>query len=463
MKADNFIVENIVKFYTNRTDYPHQPIFNMVNSQALTGNNYVSLFRYVENDDYSGTITEGEDAKLRLLISNNQGTYSSTGWKDITCMPIERGSTDLDPITVTEFEDPRSTTAEPTEYKIVTAVLDGRADVVTSFNGVHFRDITIPDLTPIDDLNFMGTSFRPGSTGINADGVSGNSLVVQYLYNREEIGYSSLSAVEVADKSGNDINGNIIGQGAGNDFGGLSALFESGTVTGWTHGPIEGAFQMEGGYRNASAAVDPTHILSDNSTLFHNYTDWTTSGITMMAHVKFNSTGDCNVLSLGSTSASLPSVFGISLRNGSLVVDTLDDDNVVNSISAGKYDDTSVEYPNATFRHTEIGKWIHICARIDMNLINSPTSGTSLFINGEKVPIYNTQKTIAEDITNIIKVNNGSALHIGIDTSDHTLSALTGSVGITRVFNSALSDQEIFQNYICTIPTSMLIDSIKIG
>jgi len=462
MDANNFIVENVVKFYTNRTDYPHQPIFNMVNSQSLTGNNYVSLFRYVENDDYSGSIPEDEDAKLVLLISNDQGTYSSTGWKDITCMPIERGSTDLDQITVTEFEDPRSTTAEPTEYKIVTAVLDGRADVVTSFNGVHFRDITIPDLTPIDDLNFMGTAFRPQSTGVNPDGVSGNSLVLQYIYNREQIGYSSLSAVTVADKSGNDINGNIFGQGLGQDPLEVG-LFESGTVTGWTHGPIEGAFQMEGGFTSGVAAVDPTHIISDTSTLFHNYTDWTTSGVTMMAHVKFNSTGDCNVMSLGSTSGSLPSIFGVSLRNGSLVVDALDGDSNLNSITAGKFEDGSAEYPNATFRHTEIGKWIHICARIDMNNINSSTSGTTLFVNGERVPIYNTQTTLDENMANLIKVNNGSSLHLGIDTSDHTLSALTGSVGITRVFNSALSDQEIFQNYICTIPTSMLIDSIKIG
>ena len=461
MNANNFIIENKVKFYTNRSDYPHQPIFNLVNNLSLTGNNYISLFRYVKNDDYSKSISEDEEAKLSILLSNDTGTYSSSGWVPITSMPIIRGSDSLTG-DVTEFEDPRSSTGEPTEYNIVTAVLGNKVDVVVSFGGVSYRDMLIDGLTNIEDVNFMGTSFRPLSTGINADGVSGNSLVVQYLYNREEIGYSSLSAVTVADKSGNDINGNIIGQGAGNDFGGLSALFESGTVTGWTHGPIEGAFQMEGGYRNASAAVDPTHILSDNSTLFHNYTDWTTSGITMMAHVKFNSTGDCNVISLGSTSASLPSIFGISLRNGSLVVDTLDGDNVVNSISAGKYDDTSVEYPDATFRHTDIGKWMHLCARIDMNE-KSSTSGTSLFINGERVPIYNTQKTIDEDIMNIIKVNNGSALHIGIDTSDHTLSALTGSVGITRVFNSALSDQEIFQNYICTIPTSMLIDSIKIG
>jgi len=462
MDANKFIIENKVKFYSNKTDYPHQPIFNLVNNLSLTGNNFISLFRYVSNDDYSGSIPDGEDAKLRLFVSNNDGAKSATGWNDITSMPIERGSTALNEMTVTDSEDPRSTTAEPVEYKIVTAILENTADVILSFEGVDYRDMTISNLTNTDDVNFMGTAFRPLSTGVNPDGVSGNSLVLQYIYNREQIGYSSLSAVTVADKSGNDINGNIFGQGLGQDPLEVG-LFESGTVTGWTHGPIEGAFQMEGGFTSGVAAVDPTHIISDTSTLFHNYTDWTTSGVTMMAHVKFNSTGDCNVMSLGSTSGSLPSIFGVSLRNGSLVVDALDGDSNLNSITAGKFEDGSAEYPNATFRHTEIGKWIHICARIDMNNINSSTSGTTLFVNGERVPIYNTQTTLDENMANLIKVNNGSSLHLGIDTSDHTLSALTGSVGITRVFNSALSDQEIFQNYICTIPTSMLIDSIKIG
>ena len=63
-------------------------------------------------------------------------------------------------------------------------------------------------------MNYLGTSHRPMATGPNANGVGGNSLVLQYLFNREDLPFqtgagSSVSAVQIADKSGNDLHGDV--------------------------------------------------------------------------------------------------------------------------------------------------------------------------------------------------------------------------------------------------------------
>lgn len=464
MDTKNFIVENKIKFLTNKSDYPHQPVFTLVNNNSLTGNDFISLYRYVTNDEYSNDITDYTDGKIRLTIGADGQFVSGTGGREITSMPIIRGSEELDPIDITAAEDPRSSTSEPTEYTFITSLADNRIDVITAYSGLFYRDITIDSLTSIRDMNYLGTSHRPMATGPNADGVGGNSLVLQYLFNREDLPFqtgagSSVSAVQIADKSGNDLHGEVLGQGKGNDPTEIG-IYETQTVTGWENGPIEGSFRLEGD------AADPTYIRSPNSTLFHNHTDEALSGMTMMAHVKFNSTGDCNIMSLVSTSGTVGTIFGLSLRNGAITVDTVGTDaantnGFYQSCSAGKYDEASAEHPNATFRHTDIGKWMHICARVDMGF-DPDKYGTTLFINGEKVPLLGSQSTISADMKNIITVNNGSLMNFGI-ANDLSGSALTGCVGLTRYFNSALTDQEIFQNYIATIPSNIVIESIKIG
>ena len=49
--------------------------------------------------------------------------------------------------------------------------------------------------------------------------------------------------------------------------------------------------------------------------------------------------------------------------------------------------------------------------------------------------------------------------------SDRTLAGanVAHDVAVTRVFNRALSDSEVFQNFISTIPSNILLDSFKIG
>ena len=49
-----------------------------------------------------------------------------------------------------------------------------------------------------------------------------------------------------------------------------------------------------------------------------------------------------------------------------------------------------------------------------------------------------------------------------------TTRALAGAqvahdVGLTRVFSRALSDSEVFQNFIATIPSNMTLSNFKIG
>ena len=73
-----------------------------------------------------------------------------------------------------------------------------------------------------------------------------------------------------------------------------------------------------------------------------------------------------------------------------------------------------------------------------------------------------------------LQSNGGSADVIGMPelTSPRllmgTTRALAGAqvahdVGLTRVFNRALSDSEVFQNFIATIPSNMTLSNFKIG
>ena len=49
--------------------------------------------------------------------------------------------------------------------------------------------------------------------------------------------------------------------------------------------------------------------------------------------------------------------------------------------------------------------------------------------------------------------------------SDRTLAGanVAHDVSVTRVFNRALSDSEVFQNFIATVPSNILLDNFKIG
>ena len=114
---------------------------------------------------------------------------------------------------------------------------------------------------------------------------------------------------------------------------------------------------------------------------------------------------------------------------------------LTDSISAGKFVTGSTEDPDATLKDTPMGTWMHVAARIDMRELSS-TSGATLFINGTPVTLARSQESISASMSSL-QMSTNARIYVGIDPSE-SLSSMTGSVGLTRVFNSALSDAEIF-------------------
>ena len=59
-------------------------------------------------------------------------------------------------------------------------------------------------------------------------------------------------------------------------------------------------------------------------------------------------------------------------------------------------------------------------------------------------------------------INDDARLIIG-KNMDRNLGGLTGVVGMTRIFNRPLSDAEVMQNFIATIPSQAVISEINIA
>lgn len=472
MESKSFAIENKVKFLTNKSDYPHQPIYSLLNNLAITGNNFMSLIRLRRSKEESidiptsfstveDSLTAGEGV-LSLFVSTDQGLTSVTGSKLINAMSIVISTASLSAFSITQEEEPRSATSEPTEYTLTTQLEKykrdsiymgedeeyNRLDVVVKELGLFYRDIVLTGFPNLENFNYIGNAFRPQGYSLNTTGAEGDSLISQYVYAREELGEfgSSLSATSIRDRSGNDLHLNILGQGYG------SGQFDDGSITGWEAGPVDGAFRLEGG---APPSTDPTYLKSDTSTLFSTF-DEGTSGMTVMAHVKFNSTASTDIITIGNAQKE----FSLSLDKGALTLDTLNHNSLTDSISAGKFVTGSAEEPDATLKDTPVGTWMHVAARVDMRELSS-TSGATLYINGAPVTLARSQESISASMSSL-QISTNARMYVGIDPSE-SLSSMTGSVGLTRVFNSALSDAEIFQNYITSIPSNMVVDEINIG
>lgn len=472
MKSDKFIIENKVNFLTNKSDYPHQPIYTLLNNLALTGNNFLSLIRLrrskEEGEDIptsfatlEDSLTAGEGV-ICLKVSTDQGLTSITGSKLIKAMSIVPSSASLSAFSVTETEEPRSATSDPTDYVFTTFLNSynrdsiynnedqsyNRVDVIIKELGLFYRDIVLTGFPNLENFNYIGNAFRPYGYSTNTTGEVGDSLISQFLYCREDLGEfgSALSATQVRDRSGNNLHLDVLGQGYG------SGQYDDGSITGWEAGPIEGSFRLEGG---APPSTNPTYLKSGQSSLFGTFHE-STSGLTVMAHVKFNSTADCNIITIGNAQEE----FGLSLQKGALTLTTLNHNSLLDSVSAGKFDVNSIEDPDATLKDTPVGTWMHIAARVDMRELES-TYGTTLFINGEPVTLARSQSSLSSDM-NSLQISNNARIYVGIDATE-SISSMTGSVGLTRIFNSAMSDAEIFQNYISSIPSLTVVDEINIG
>ena len=274
--------------------------------------------------------------------------------------------------------------------------------------------------------------------------------------------WASSGLTGVFDLSFNGLTGALMGKAAGlgamqtgGTSGSLIGATGPATVTGWAMGPVEGAFRFDnGGY-----------LKSAHSTLF-NTRNTNTSGMTFMTYVKFHGTGsDQNIMTIAGTETD--PAFEIRLENGEIVFN-----NPLSSITAGAL--TAASNAMAGGRTYELNRWYHIAAKISATA--AADSGMSIYIDGE--PSILARTLTSNSISSV--VSGGTS---NLDTSADTIwmktlteprmylgSNKAGSgaqvpldFGLTRVFTRGLSDNEIFQNFIATIPSNVVLKSIKIG
>ena len=337
-----------------------------------------------------------------------------------------------------------STSAEEREYYISTIVSGNRqVDVIIldSETNVYFGDLQIKAAAAINNFTAMGMGIRPLSTSYPADGSRGAGLVCQYFYNRMEkqavFAVSGLTGV--MDWGSGAVSAGIYGKAAGGMATYNADNTVTATVTGWTHGPIEGGFILDGA----------SYIESDTAGAFSTRHAGT-SGVAVMGYVKMFNTGDStNLFTVGACGTVLA---GVSIKNGNVELNVNGE-----TVSAGSL--TAAAGTQAGGIQMPLNQWVHICAQAQSG--TASTSGASIFINGEKTLLARSTTSVSGNI-NFPIINGDARLIIG-KNMDRTVSGLTGVVGLTRIFNRPLSDAEVFQNFIATIPSQTTISEINIA
>lgn len=463
MEAKNFTLKTKVVFTSNVTSYDKQPVITLINDNSITSGKFISLYRVKKSDIESASITaaidSGNDGFLGMSYGDGYGLTSATGDKRIKSRSIT---------TMSESLAALATTGETPELTItLVSNTSNDINVLVEEKGYLYEEFTFENMSDNGLYNFIGNGFRPFADGlldadriqtVTPDGTTANSsLVLQYMYNAMEASgdtFTTSGLTGIYDWSGNSNSASVFGQAAGDmsNFDIDNAV--SGTVTGHTWGPIEGGFKLDG-----ASYIKTTNPSAAN--LF-NVRDESTSGFTIMTHVKFNSTADTDVVTLHDGT----DVLGrIKLSRGAIVFDSTNQPGAhLDSISAG-YIET--EGNPAVTASVPIGKWMHLAATVDSSVSGSIT-GSRLYINGVPSILASTNDsttaaTVSADMHDIpVLTDIDTEALIGINT-DNTSNALVGTIGLTRIFNRPLSEAQIFENFITSIPGSVVINEINIA
>jgi hypothetical protein len=296
----------------------------------------------------------------------------------------------------------------------------------------------------------------------------------------------------VFDLSFNGLGGAIKGKAAGHGVMQAAGLQSSGsgTVTGWTSGPMEGGFRLD----------NNSYIEGVTSELF-NTRYHTTTGMTLMTYVRFHATGSeqsfmniCGGVqpAAGTQGESGPEGFRLYMSPGGndktqQTGASLSFSNALSSITAGAL--TTADGTVGTSTNNQAGahnvllnKWYHVAGVITAT---GSDSGMRIYVDGKRMILARTRSTggtIDESdfpLSGTISgsQDQGTGGEAGIIAMPELLSPrlLMGSdrvlagaqvahdVSLTRVFNRALSDSEVFQNFIGTIPSNATISNFKIG
>jgi hypothetical protein len=305
------------------------------------------------------------------------------------------------------------------------------------------------------------------------NGNAGSADITTYLYNNQDQQqvWTSSGLTGVFDLSFNGLSAAVKGKAAGHgamQTAGLQGA-GSGTVTGWTAGPMEGGFRLD----NSSYLEGVTSSLFN--TRSHN-----TTGMTLMTYVRFHATGS-NQAFMDICGAE--DGFKLSMSGGTLCFD-----NTQSSITAGALTTAAGTVGKSTnnqagAHNVLLNKWYHVAGVVTATGSNS---GMRIYVDGNRMQLARTRLIGNVDaLTGSVPLSgsvSGSVAQ-GLATeadviampqltsprllmgSDRTLAGanLAFDVALTRVFNRPLSDSEVFQNFIGTIPSNATISNFKIG
>ena len=513
MQTKAFTTQHTVRYLSNKNNFSKQPLFVLTNNMGLTGDDFIAVYRITRGQGNAGTYRESAaisdtgaanaisgDGVIGITIGSSDGLTSATGSNRITANSITSapGQTNTDwsgGVAITSSL--LSTTSQGTEY-IITMTMKGtdRIDVIVNDGETSATDITITGLPTLSDMKVIGNGIRPkgkqNSTYVvdattDMNGNAGSADITTYLFNQQDAQevWTSSGLTGVFDLSYNGLSAAVVGKAAGHgamQTAGLQGA-GSGTVTGWTSGPIEGGFRLD----NSSYLEGVTSSLFN--TRYH-----TTTGMTMMTYVRFHATGSeqafMNICGAeeGFKLYMSPGGNNSSTKTGASFCFS----NSHSSITAGAlttYDGTVGISPNSQIGQHNIllNKWYHVAAVVSAT---GSDSGMRIYLDGHRMSLARTVDTsygtsgvaattdaipLSATISGVaVQSTGGSADVVAMPelTSPRLLigtdRALAGAqvahdVGLTRVFNRAFSDSEVFQNFIATIPSNITLSNFKIG
>ena len=537
MQTKDFTTQHTVRYLSNKNNFSKQPLFLLTNNMGLTGDDFIAVYRITRGQGFTETFRESAaisdtgaanaisgDGVMGITIGSSNGLTSATGSNRIAANSITSapGQTNTDwTAGVAATSSLLSTTSQGTEY-IITMTMKGtdRVDVIVNDGESNATDITITGLPTLSDMKVIGNGVRPkgrqnsnyivdATTDMN--GAPGSADITTYLFNQQDaqevwtssgltgvfdLSYNGLSAAVVGKAAGHgqmQVGGNMVSRQPGELVAGASAA----TVTGWTSGPIEGGFRLD----------NSSYLEGVTSSLF-NTRDHATTGMTIMAYVRFHATGSeqsfvniCGGVNpvAGEQGASGPEGFRLYMAPGGN--DSTQEtggafcfSNRKSSITAGSLttaDGTVGKSTNsmAGAHNVLLNKWYHVAGVISAT---GSDSGMRIYVDGKRMILARTRSVdgVIDEINFPLSgtvsgsQDQGTASEANVIATPKMLSPrlLIGSdrantddppiipgaqvahdLGITRVFNRPLSDSEVFQNFIGTIPSNFILSNFKIG
>ena len=509
MQTKDFTVQHTARFLSNKTNFSKQPLFVMTSNLGLTGDDFIAVYRITRGHLLDSTLRESAaisdtgasnavsgDGVIGITIGSSMGLTSATGSNRINANSITAGlcatnnwtNTNSLSAEISLTSTTLSTTSEGTQY-IISTTMRGtdRVDVIINDGVKSYNDITITGLPSLSNMKVIGNGIRPkgkqnSTYVVNAttdmNGAAGSADITTYLYNQQDQQevWTSSGLTGVFDLSFNGLSATVKGKAAGHGplqvagvmvSTGAPTALGAATVTGWTSGPMEGAFRLD----NSSFLEGVT------SSLYNTRNDVTT-GMTLMTYVRFHATGS-NQAFMDICGAE--DGFKLAMSGGALSFT-----NAAASITAGALTTAGgtvgTSTNNMAGQHSvQLNRWYHVAGVVSAT---GSDSGMKIYVDGHKMQLARTRQAGAVGDNNIplsasvsgsqdqSKTTSADVIAMPNLTSprllmgsDRTLAGanVAHDVSVTRVFNRALSDSEVFQNFIATVPSNILLDNFKIG